>query len=196
MASDGWIYTREHPDDPLCPGAGVEISEEGYRRAERVAEQIHEGNVAKGFRERLQNSSELRKHLRGQLAELGGEILTGLPWSASSVWDARRADVGKATEIRSNTYDYQKLGLRAPLVIYPKDLVHKAERAFVLCYPLDETLRRWWFRGWFYAGEAAEHAEWEVLRMGKDKAWEVPAACLNNFPVPEVRERSGRRSRG
>lgn len=182
-----------HPDGLFVPGVGAEINRTGYAFGKRIATEIHEGNVAKGFRERLNNDSELRKHLRGQLAELGGEIVTGLPWSASSRWDAARADLGEATEVRSNTFDYERMGLRAPLVIYPKDLVHKADRAFMLCYPIDDSLLRWWYRGWLLAKEAAARAEWEVLRMEKDKAWEVPPECLHVFPVPEIRARSGRR---
>lgn len=186
MARDGSVYTYEHPDDRLAPGAGVELTDHGYDRAAEVAKRIHEGNVARGQRQRTDNAPELRLHLRGQLGELAAAVLTGLPWPGSWEWDPRRPDIGRETEVRTNAHDYGRMGLRAPLVIYPADLKFKAERPFILGYPIDDSLRRWWFRGWLYARDATRD-EWKVLRMRKDEAWEVPPPFLNNFPVPESR---------
>ena len=187
-AKAGRVYTSEHPTDRLCPGYGVELFDVAIERGMVVASKIHKVDTEAGYRMRTSNEPTFMSHYRGCLSEIAGHVLTGLAWPGSWKWDPRRADIGAATEVRSNWFDYvrRSMGTRAPLVIYPGDLKYKSKNAHMLAWPLDEEFRRWWFRGWLIADDATRD-EWHTLRMGKDACWEVPPAYLNCFPVPECR---------
>lgn len=175
------------PGEPLVPGVLVELFPDPASFAEGVGKEIHKGNTEKGWVPRAGSAKE-SKHVKGQLGEMASSVFTGLPWAGSSQLDKKRADIGEETEVRTNTHDFERIGTRAPLVIYPADLEFKKFRAFILGYAIDASRRLWFFRGWMTPAEAVKHDEWKRSRYG-DSVWEVPPMSLHRFPVPENRRR-------
>lgn len=180
------------------PGVPVELSDDGDRHGLKLAREMEGNRKGGGYRSDTQMRSD-ESELRGRSHGMWGQVAAGVGLRMrrenTSTYQRGRPDLGTQTEVRTNWYDVIKLG-RGPnevaLRFYEKDRKQpKIARAYVLVFPIDSSGRLWWVRGWYCPSDLVGS---DQARNFGDLCWEIPAYRLNNFPVPEMRER--RRGRG